>query len=69
MPLAASRYEIKNGNAPTTGNITEEKEIESEKFGNHTKIVMSTLGHKIFEPIDAVPIQPIPVPKKDSRAY
>ena len=47
----AKRYEIKNGNDPTPGNITEEKESELEEFIDYAKIIMGTLGHKIFEPL------------------
>lgn len=66
MSLVANRYEVKNGNDPTLGNITEEKESELEEFIDYAKIVMGTLGHKIFEPIDAAPVQPTAVaPKED----
>ena len=45
------RYIVKNGNDPTPGNITEEKESELEEFIDYAKIVMGTFGHKLFEPI------------------
>lgn len=48
----ADRYEIKNGNDPTMGNITEEKESELEEFIDYAKIVMGTLGYKVFEKLD-----------------
>lgn len=54
LALAANRYEVKNGNDPTHGNITEEKESELEEFVDYARIVMGTLGHKVFEPIVAV---------------
>ena len=54
LALAANRYEVKNGNDPTHGNITEEKESELEEFIDYARIVMGTLGHKVFEPIVAV---------------
>ena len=47
----ANRYEIKNGNDPSPGNITEEKESELEEFVEYARIIMGTLGHKIFEPL------------------
>ena len=47
----ASRYTIRNGNDPTSGNITEEKESELEEFIDYAKIVMGALGYKVFEPI------------------
>jgi len=51
MANAAKRYIVKNGNEPTPGHITEEKESELEEFIDYAKIVMGTLGHKVFEPL------------------
>jgi len=51
MAATAKRYIVKNGNDPTSGNITEEKESELEEFIDYAKIVMGTLGHKVFEPL------------------
>lgn len=51
MATAAKRYIVKNGNEPTIGNVTEEKESELEEFIDYAKIVMGTLGHKVFEPL------------------
>lgn len=48
---AAKRYVVKNGNDPTAGHITEEKESELEEFVDYAKIVMGALGHKVFEPL------------------
>lgn len=50
LSLQANRYAVKNGNDPNPGNITEETESELEEFIDYAKIVMGTLGHKIFEP-------------------
>ena len=47
----ANRYIVKNGNEPTIGNVTEEKESELEEFIDYATIVMGTLGHKVFEPL------------------
>ena len=52
MALKAKRYEVKNGNDPTPGNITEEKESEMEEFIDYAKVIMGTLGHKVFEPLN-----------------
>lgn len=49
LALTAKRYTVKNGNDPTPGNITEEKESELEEFIDYSKIVMGALGHKVFE--------------------
>ena len=50
LSLQANRYEVKNGNDPTQGNITE-KECELEEFIDYAKVIMGVLGHKLFEPI------------------
>ena len=50
MAIEAGRYVVKNGNDPNPGNITEETESELEEFIDYAKIVMGTLGHKVFEP-------------------
>lgn len=51
LALSANRYEVKNGNDPSPGNITEEKESEMEEFIDYATIIMGTLGHKLFDPI------------------
>ena len=50
LAVGAKRYSVKNGNDPNPGNLTEEKECELEEFIDYVKIVMGTLGHKVFEP-------------------
>lgn len=51
LAVDAKRYDVKNGNDPTSGNITEEKESEMEEFIEYAKVIMGTLGHKLFEPV------------------
>ncbi|CAM3213390.1 GIY-YIG nuclease family protein [Lactiplantibacillus plajomi] len=46
-----SRYTVKNGNEPTQGHVTEEKESELKEFIDYTKIVIGTLGYHLFEPL------------------
>lgn len=46
----ANRYVVKNGNEPSAGHITEEKECELEEFIEFAQIIMGTLGHKVFIP-------------------
>ena len=65
MASEAKRYIVKNGNDPTPGNITEEKESELEDFIENAKIVMGTFGYKIFEPLISVIISPIDIENKD----
>ena len=59
LSLDAKRYAVKNGNDPSPGNITEEKESELEEFIDYAKIVMGTLGHKIFERLVSAPARAI----------
>lgn len=47
----AKRYEVKNGNEPSQGNITEEKESELEEYIENSRIIMGVLGHKVFEKV------------------
>ncbi len=49
LAVAAERYEVKNGNDPTIGNITEEKESELEEFIDYARVIIGTLGHKVFD--------------------
>ena len=49
----ANRYEVKNGNDPTPGNPSEEKISELEDFIDNAKIIVGTLGHKVFVPLVA----------------
>jgi len=51
LATIAKRYIVKNGNDPTSGHITEEKESELEEFIDNAKTVMGTLGHRIFDPL------------------
>lgn len=47
----ADRYIVKNGNDPTTGNLSEEKITEMEDFIDYVKIIIGTSGHKVFIPL------------------
>ncbi|WP_245531860.1 GIY-YIG nuclease family protein [Alloscardovia criceti] len=51
LAITADRYEVMNGNDPTQGNITEEKESELEEFIEYSKLVIGALGYKVFEPL------------------
>ena len=61
LAIAANRYEVKNGNDPSPGHITEEKESEMEEFIELSRIIMGTLGHNIFEPVTESPADKPPV--------
>lgn len=62
LATESNRYIVKNGNDPTPGNVTEEKESELEEFIDYAKIVMGTFGHRIFEPVVDIPPEPSVVP-------
>ncbi|MGN0483984.1 MAG: GIY-YIG nuclease family protein [Lachnospiraceae bacterium] len=62
LAISANRYEVKNGNDPTPGNITEEKECEMEEFIDNAKVIMGTLGHKVFESLT----KPVQVQSEES---
>jgi hypothetical protein len=47
----ANRYDVKNGNDPSIGNVTEEKQSELEEFIEYAQLVMGALGFKVFEPL------------------
>lgn len=55
LAMEAKRYTVKNGNDPTQGHITEEKESELEEFVDYAIIVMGTLGHRVFVPVNPIP--------------
>lgn len=50
LAINAKRYEVKNGNNPSPGHITEEKESELLEFVENAKVIMGALGYKVFEP-------------------
>ena len=62
LAVAAKRYEVKNGNDPSLGNITEEKESELEDFIEYAELIMGTLGHKVFIPYTSPAITAVPAP-------
>jgi len=64
ISVDAKRYIVKNGNEPSSGNVTEEKESELEEFIDYAKVVMGALGYKIFEPLSE--IRPIALEPNES---
>ena len=62
LAVAAKRYEVKNGNDPSLGNITEEKESELEDFIEYAELIMGTLGHKVFIPYTSPAVTAVPAP-------
>jgi hypothetical protein len=49
IALNAGRYKIVNGNTPTRSSISESDEAEMEEFLENVKLLVNTLGHKVFE--------------------
>lgn len=52
LSIDADRYNVRNGNEPNPGTVTEEKESELLEFIEYSKLVMGVLGYKIFIPIN-----------------
>ena len=53
IALKAKRYDVKNDNDPTPGNISEEKQSELDEFIDYAEVIVGTLGHKVFVPLIA----------------
>lgn len=51
--LEAGRFHVQNGNEPTIGTVTEEKESELEEYIDQAELVLGALGYKVFEPVVA----------------
>lgn len=51
LALNAKRYDVKNDNDPTPGNISEEKQSELDEFIDYAEVIVGTLGHKVFVPL------------------
>lgn len=51
IAISASRYEIMNGNTPTRSSISESDQAEMEEFIDYVKMLINTLGFKVFEPL------------------
>jgi len=45
----ANRYRIENNNIPTQSSISESDKAEMEEFLENIKLLVNTLGHKVFE--------------------
>lgn len=46
---STNRYKIENTNTPTKSTISESERAEMEEFLENIKLLVNTLGHKIFE--------------------
>jgi hypothetical protein len=52
LSLSANRFEVKNGNDPSPGNITEEKKCEMDEYAANVELILNVLGYKVFSPIE-----------------
>src|SRR5260370_36722906 len=46
---SANRYKIENTNIPTQSSISESDTAEMEEYLENIKLLVNTLGHKVFE--------------------
>jgi len=46
---SANRYKVDNSIVPTQSSISESDKAEMEEFIEHIKLLVNTLGHKVFE--------------------
>ena len=46
---SARRYKVDNSNTPTQSSISESDRAEMEEFIDYIKMLVNTLGHKVFE--------------------
>ena len=54
LATKANRYILQNKNTPTKSNISEPDQAEMEEFIDNLKLLVNTLGHRLFEPIAEV---------------
>jgi hypothetical protein len=57
--IEADRYKMENSNTPTESNLPGADKDAMEEFIHNLKIIIGTLGHKLLEPIKAVPIEQV----------
>lgn len=67
MAIKAARCEVLNGNDPSPGNITEEKQSDLEDHVEFAQLVLSAIGYKIFEPQQK--ISPPPPTQSDEEIF
>ena len=52
LACAAGRYQLLNSNTPTRSSISEADQAEMEEFIAYVKILVNTLGFKVFDPLN-----------------
>lgn len=66
LAIDTNRYEVKNGNDPSPGNITEEKESEMDHFIENTRLIMWALNINIFEPVSKITVN---LPNNEEKLF
>jgi len=51
LATSALRYDVQNGNTPTRSFISESDQSEMEEFIEYIKMLINTMGFKVFEPL------------------
>ena len=51
IAVQAGRYDIQNGSTPTRSSISEADQAEMEEFAEYIKLLINTMGFKVFEPL------------------
>ncbi|XXM72143.1 GIY-YIG nuclease family protein [Lysinibacillus sphaericus] len=51
MAKEVNRYKLENSNTPTRSSISESDRAEMEEFMSNIRLLVNTLGHKVFEEV------------------
>lgn len=51
LAIESGRFIVKNNNEPNSGNVTEEKQSESDEIIDNTTMIVGTLGYRLFVPL------------------
>lgn len=64
ISIDADRYKIENANTPTESQLPRADKDAMEEFIHNLRIVLSTLGHRVLEPVKITTQQPQDGPSK-----
>lgn len=51
LALKSGRYSLENNQVPSHGNVTEEKKAELDEFIEYVRLVVGSMGYRMFEPM------------------
>ena len=51
IAMESKRYKVMNSTVPTKSTVSEPEQAQLEEFIYNAKILVNTLGHKVFEPV------------------